>query len=366
MRSFFLLLLVSVLVLNTSIFSQYTSPESVTYDPVGNRYLISNTSGGVIRQRNAAGTVSDFVTVGGSTHGLTVHNNKVFICNGTRIKGYDLTNAAEIFNIILTGSSFLNDIAIDNSGIAYVTDFSTQRIYKVNTNTQAWWIYVPATGRTPNGIYVDSPRNRLLICCWGASPNVIKSVNLADSTVTNIANLNYGNCDGITLDKYDNVYVSSWTPARVIRFDIGFTLAPFEVVTSGISNPADIYINKAADTLAVPNSNINTVTFHNIGNIAGVSQINSNAPENFSLAQNYPNPFNPVTKIRFSIPTGKEVATIKIYDAAGKEVSTLVNEQLTAGVYEVSFDAAKYSSGVYFYRMNAGDFSEVKKMVLVK
>jgi streptogramin lyase len=356
----------SVLIFTSVLKSQYTSPESVTFDSVGNRYLVSNTSGGVIRQRSANGTVTDFVTVGGSTHGLTVHNNKVYICNGTRVKGYNLTNANEIFNVQLTGSSFLNDIAIDNSGIAYVTDFSTQRIYKVNTNTQAWWIYVPATGRTPNGIYVDTPRNRLLVCCWGASPNVIKSVNLTDSTVTNIANLNYGNCDGITLDKYDNVYVSSWSPQRVVRFDIGFTIPVFEVVSSGLSNPADIYINKTADTLAVPNAGNNTVTFYNIGNISGITMINHSVPDDFSLSQNYPNPFNPVTKIRFHIPAGKEFAIIKIYDAAGKEVSTLVNEQLSAGIYEVNFDASAYSSGVYYYKLVSGVFSKVKKMVLVK
>lgn len=365
MRSLFLFLSVTVLIFTSSVFSQYTSPESVTFDSVGNRYLVSNTSGGVIRQRSANGTVTDFVTVGGSTHGLTVHNNKVFICNGTRVKGYDLTNASEIFNVQLTGSSFLNDIAIDNSGIAYVTDFSTQRIYKLNTNTNAWWIYVPATGRTPNGIYVDSPRNRLLICCWGASPNVIKSVNLADSTVTNIANLSYGNCDGITLDKYDNVYVSTWTPARIVRFDIGFTLAPVEVVTSGISNPADIFINKAADTLAVPNANINTVTFHNIGNIAGLSQISFEIPNGYSISQNYPNPFNPNTNFEFRIADFGFVS-IKIFEQNGKEVTTLVNQSLTAGTYEVNWNAAKYASGIYYYRLQTNKYSEVKKMVLVK
>lgn len=90
-----------------------------------------------------------------------------------------------------------------------------------------------------------------------------------------------------------------------------------------------------------------------------------NLPEKYSLSQNYPNPFNPVTVIKFQVPTSKLV-TLKVYDVLGKEVATLVNEKLSTGSYEIDWNASGYPSGVYFYKLSAGDFVDVKKMILVK
>ncbi|MCE1165576.1 MAG: T9SS type A sorting domain-containing protein [Bacteroidetes bacterium] len=87
----------------------------------------------------------------------------------------------------------------------------------------------------------------------------------------------------------------------------------------------------------------------------------------FALSQNYPNPFNPVTRISFNLPKDfSGNVTLKIYDMTGKEVADLVNEHLTTGLFEVKWDASKYSTGIYFYKLTAGTFSEVRKMILVK
>jgi len=88
-------------------------------------------------------------------------------------------------------------------------------------------------------------------------------------------------------------------------------------------------------------------------------------PEKFELSQNYPNPFNPSTKINYNLPDDGMVS-IKIFDMSGKEVMSLVNEVKTAGYYSVSFNGSNLSSGNYFYRINAGEFSATKKMMLVK
>lgn len=90
----------------------------------------------------------------------------------------------------------------------------------------------------------------------------------------------------------------------------------------------------------------------------------------FTLYQNYPNPFNPITSIQYSI-SNKQFVTLKVYDILGNEIVTLVNEELLAGEYEVIFDAEKYGdaslqSGIYFYRLSAGRFSQTKKLVLIK
>jgi len=88
-------------------------------------------------------------------------------------------------------------------------------------------------------------------------------------------------------------------------------------------------------------------------------------PSDYNLEQNYPNPFNPTTTIRYSIPK-EGLVTLKVYNLIGEEVATLVNEINQPGNYDVTFDAAKLSSGVYFYRLQAGSFIEIKKFLLMK
>ncbi|MHB8581156.1 MAG: T9SS type A sorting domain-containing protein [Ignavibacteriaceae bacterium] len=87
--------------------------------------------------------------------------------------------------------------------------------------------------------------------------------------------------------------------------------------------------------------------------------------DNFSLEQNYPNPFNPVTTINYTV-SAKDLVSIIVYDVLGKEIATLVNEEKPAGSYSFNFNASKLSSGVYFYRMQAGSFVETKKLILLK
>lgn len=89
------------------------------------------------------------------------------------------------------------------------------------------------------------------------------------------------------------------------------------------------------------------------------------APMQFELAQNYPNPFNPGTNIKFTLPQSSEV-TLKVYNALGQEVASLINRFMEAGSHTINFNATSLNSGIYFYRLNAGQFSEVRKMTLIK
>lgn len=88
-------------------------------------------------------------------------------------------------------------------------------------------------------------------------------------------------------------------------------------------------------------------------------------PSEYTLSQNFPNPFNPSTKINISLPE-KSLVSLKIYDLLGKEVAELVNEELSAGKHSVEFNATALPSGMYFYNLKAGTFSETRKMTLLK
>jgi len=106
--------------------------------------------------------------------------------------------------------------------------------------------------------------------------------------------------------------------------------------------------------------------------LVGIQPISNEIPSSYELYQNYPNPFNPTTKIKFDIAMfplyerGVRGVLIKLYDILGCEIAVLVNEQLKPGKYEVDWDASNYPSGVYYYKLSSGDFTETRKMILVK
>ena len=104
--------------------------------------------------------------------------------------------------------------------------------------------------------------------------------------------------------------------------------------------------------------------FYASTSLTNVNELNE-IPNEYSLSQNYPNPFNPSTKITFNIPVSGNIS-FKIYDIIGREVKTLVNDFRNAGTYNVEFNGADLSSGVYFFRMEAGEFIDVKRMMLIK
>lgn len=156
----------------------------------------------------------------------------------------------------------------------------------------------------------------------------------------------------------------------------------WEVITQGPTKPAARWGHTA---IYVPQLNrmilfggegdslySDTWQYSNAGAI-GIQHISQNIPNNFSLHQNFPNPFNPATTIRFEIPLLRRVSdargvftSIIIYDLLGKELSTLLNQHLNSGAYEVTWDATSYPSGVYFYSIITGAFRQTKRMVLIK
>lgn len=99
--------------------------------------------------------------------------------------------------------------------------------------------------------------------------------------------------------------------------------------------------------------------------ISSIEENSGELPTEFSLSQNYPNPFNPATRISFSIPT-TQLVSLKIYDLTGREITYLVNRELSAGSYSFEFNGSNLSSGIYFYKLSTANFSDVKKMMLIK
>ncbi len=118
----------------------------------------------------------------------------------------------------------------------------------------------------------------------------------------------------------------------------------------------------------VSNVSSGTVDLQQIKVVPTVTAIHAEdatVPNNYSLSQSYPNPFNPTTQIKYALPKAGAV-TLKVYNTLGQEVATLVSQEQKPGYYAVTFDASRFASGVYFYRIQAGNYSLTKKMVLLK
>ena len=159
------------------------------------------------------------------------------------------------------------------------------------------------------------------------------------------------------------------TPGFTITPSITFNHQGKLYGTSGLGVQVGVLIQY--DTATGVATQIGSTGFTSVNSIAisqqtvGIENISSEIPSQYSLKQNYPNPFNPVTNIVFEVPKSGLVH-LSVYDALGRELSVLVNENLSAGVYNYKFNASNLASGVYFYKMTSSDFSAVKRMAVIK
>jgi len=160
----------------------------------------------------------------------------------------------------------------------------------------------------------------------------------------------------------DSVTTQAWGNGVVKTKQISITL-PTHILYNNCNLVVFVYKNTAPISTAstVLNSKDATMSDFILTGVENQSQV----VNDYSLGQNYPNPFNPTTNIRFYIPKDN-FTTLKVYDIRGKLVSTYLNQYITAGHYNVDFNGANLSSGVYYYKLTSGNFTDTKKMILVK
>ncbi|MGH2574680.1 MAG: YCF48-related protein [Ignavibacteria bacterium] len=254
--------------------------------------------------------------------------------------------------------------------------------YAAGVNT----IFAPLIAKTSNGgmnwtystFYVNNNE---------ATLRDIHFININEGfTVSNVwdgqGGISYTSNGGLnwTHQLFTNALNSADFPSANTGYAVGFSGSILKTTNRGISwtaqsSPVSNILRGVsfADSLtgfAVGDNGVTLKTSN--GGITYINRISSGVPDKFYLYQNYPNPFNPITKIKFDLPAspfslgeGMGVRLV-IYDVLGREVVTLIDEQLRPGTYEVDFDGSNYPSGVYFYTLSAGDYSETKKMILLK
>ena len=177
--------------------------------------------------------------------------------------------------------------------------------------------------------------------------------------VTGIVGDGVGNPQNMVTVGYNSAGVQQWVQTYNgigNEFDSGNALT--------VDNQGNVYVTGGSDNIG--NTDFVTIKY---SSTIGIQPISTEIPDKFQLKQNYPNPFNPSTRIQFSIPnaaTDSRSVKLEIYDISGKLIETLLNEDLSAGMYEIDFDASGLATGTYFYRLTTDNFTETKKMLLIK
>lgn len=316
----------------------FSGPESVEVDYANNRYLVSNRGSVKSIQAVVPGQAPTLFTSNvTSPAGLEILGSKLWVCDGGRVKSFDLATG-NLVNNINVGGTFLNGITSDGATYLFVSDFSAKKIYRINTLTETFNELVSNTVSTPNGLWYDGANNRILFVNWGSSA-AIKAISMADSTVSTLTTTSLGNCDGIAADGNGNFFVSAWNSQSIHKFDAAFG-APVAVVSS-LANPADICYNVNNDTLAVPNSQNNTVTFHYLGTQNNSVEELDNEFETIA----YPNPAS--TDFTISSKANKKIDSIEIYDMNGRQADATIkfNDNL------IAVSVSNLTAGTYFYHI---------------
>ena len=261
------------------------------------------------------------------------------------------------------GSIFFTDPDFNIPGGASKKELTFQGIYRISPNGTLQLLNNSYT--LPNGICF-SPDEKKLYVNESQKGEIYVWDIINDST---IANKNLFNkvtpyADGMKVDNSGNLYctgsggISIFSPA-------GNFLAKIATTTLTTENPSNCAWGDSDKKTLYITTNSNLLKIRLVS--TGIEEHGNNLPDHFELYPNYPNPFNPTTAISYQISTACQV-TLKVFNLLGKEIDTLVNEIKQPGVYNSQFSIHNFNfpSGIYFYTLRAGNFSQTRKMVVMK
>ena len=280
-----LCLLISLLITNT-IFAQVLSgPESIEWDQANTRWLVGNSSGGTILARSTSGTLTNFVSgLPSGPYGLEILGDKVFACSGGFIRGYSLSDGANVFNLNLN-ASFLNGLTSDGVNFLYATDFSAKKIFKIDISNISFTTIATGLVKTPNGILCEPENNRCLIVNWGSNAPIL-AIDLTTNAISTVLATTLGNCDGITKDSCGNYYITAWSNNKLNKFNPSLT-GNFTVIPGNLSSPADIdcRFGTTFDTVGIPGGG--AISFIELTKPNPIISNNSNSLSTSTTFDNY-------------------------------------------------------------------------------
>jgi hypothetical protein len=254
-----------------------------------------------------------------------------------------------------TGSTYLNDTPVANqlSALSPASGFSAQRF----DYTEGLQVMTGGNGVTGSDETSENMNNTWIVDV----PTPFNPVPVELTSFTAISNGNTITLNWSTATETNNSGFEIERAANNSNFvKIGFI--PGAGTTTDIRTYSFVDNNLNAGSYSY---RLKQIDFDGSFSFSDVVNVDVTTPAEFELSQNYPNPFNPSTTIKFTLPQSSNV-TLKVFNALGQEVSTLVNGFMESGVHTVNFNASFLNSGIYFYKIDAGLNSEVRKMTLIK
>jgi len=250
---------------------------------------------------------------------------------------------------------FLAD-GVTSSGLAKLFKSVDGGMNWTSVHTNASSSEVPSMSNT---VFDD----KLIFATEWPGNNIYKSVNSGNSFVTNNSNSFSGWGSDICREDPTLIVTGSWGASATISLNGG---SNWTTISSGLSgHGGGILVPDRGYIIAHQGNNVYKLNVQYTVITSVSENVITGTPNEFNLSQNYPNPFNPTTNIKFDIPNSGNVS-LKVYNELGKEVNNLINSYRSAGKYEINFDATNLSSGIYFYKLETGDFTATKKMLLIK
>ncbi|PKK83381.1 MAG: hypothetical protein CVT49_08705 [candidate division Zixibacteria bacterium HGW-Zixibacteria-1] len=233
--------------------------ESVAFDSLRNRYIVSSLNNKSLVQIDQDGNISNYKTNLPGCFGNCIKNDTLFVGTGTGLFAVDLATDEIIFSISLPTIQNADGVTTDTSGYVYVVD-TGGKIFKVRISDRQYWVFA-STGLATwtQDIFFDIRHNRLLVAGYSANAPV-QAINLDDSTVYDLVVSPTGYFDGITMDNRGNVFLGSHVNGEIIKYDSTFTNPP-EVIYSGIPEPAGLDYNIRDNIIAVPSFSGDKVFF---------------------------------------------------------------------------------------------------------
>lgn len=323
-------------------------PQDIVFIEDQDIVLISNLNSGTITKHNSAtgAFIENFATgISGPTRMKIGADNLLYVLqwsgNG-KVRRYQLDGT---FVDEFTSVGVPQSIGIDwdGNGNLYISSYGGDNVRKFDTNGNDLGLFINSNLLGPTNIWFDAAGDMLVSDYNGTA------VKRFDNTGTYVNNFLTGlsNSEGVDFFPNGNILIGNGATSSVKLFD-------------NAGNYIKDFISSGAGNLLTPNA---VVIREN--NAVSVSGSGNSFINNYILEQNYPNPFNPGTIISFSIPNS-EFTQLKIYDALGTEINSLVNEYKQSGNYDIEFNAENLPTGIYFYRLISGNYSDTKKMILLK
>jgi sugar lactone lactonase YvrE len=223
----------------------------------------------------------------------------------------------------------------------------------------------------PIGITLDEFKNIYVANYNGGSLFKVDT----DRNITELANIPGAQINQITYSK-GYVYIPSPNHRKIYRVNVnsglvehfagsgGTTIIDSTLLESSFNFPNSAAVSPDGDSLYILDRNVGRIRLIDLNEIVS-SNLENTPPDRFFLDQNYPNPFNPNTTIRFSLPQ-QSMVKLELFDILGSRITQLVSGEFAAGMHEINFNGNDFTSGIYFYRIEAGDFVSTKKLILVK